>query len=569
VIGTTLGSYQLVKELGQGGMGVVYLAEHKLVRRRAAVKVLAAPLTGDPEHVQRFFNEARNAAMLKHPGLVEVYDYGYDADKRAYIVMEYLEGENLRSRLSREGRLPPDLMLTFSKQIVDTLIAVHAHGIIHRDLKPENLFLVRDTAIPCGVRVKLLDFGLSRLDEDGTLESLTRTGVLLGTPAYVSPEQVRGGSRAAVPRSDIYALGCVMFEMACGRPPFQVAGAAEMIARHLDEVPPAPIELVPDLPPLIDGVIRRALAKRIEDRQISMVQVMVELKGGAPLASQGNACAEWHTLENSGPHNAPFLRLVPGPSPDTRSERTDPSARTEPGPPPARLAATGPAQPEIGGMLRPTLETKIEVATPALAVVAAVGAIDSAAPAAVATPAAAVARSQLIGAVPKTRPNFGQWVAVAVVIALTPAALAWRSSRAAHKPPATVPATAGAPAPTPAPAPPPTAAAVVAAPSDLVRLNIASDPPGAQVYRRSDGALLGVTPLEAGVRKQNTPLELIVRMSGYLDSPVQLATDHDVHATIGLVTASKHTARPRGAAGKKATDPIKDGSFDPYEGQLR
>src|SRR5215831_18237470 len=167
VIGTTVGSYRILDKLGEGGMGAVYLAEHTLIGRRAAVKVLLPELSNNQEIVNRFFNEARSTAQIKHPGLIDIYDFGYHTTGSAFIVMEFLDGESLASRLRRESRLPIALLATLGRQIASALAAAHQKGIVHRDLKPDNVFLVVDAEMQHGVRAKVLDFGIAKLQSDG------------------------------------------------------------------------------------------------------------------------------------------------------------------------------------------------------------------------------------------------------------------------------------------------------------------------------------------------------------------------------------------------------------------
>jgi len=166
VVGAVIGNYQLVHKLGEGGMGAVYLGQHTLLGRRAAIKVLLPALSARPDIVNRFFNEARAVTSISDPGIVQVFDFGYHADGSAFIVMEYLEGEALDRRLARLGRLPVVEALRLCRQIASSLAAAHAQGITHRDLKPENIFLVPDGEVASGERSKILDFGIAKLSDD-------------------------------------------------------------------------------------------------------------------------------------------------------------------------------------------------------------------------------------------------------------------------------------------------------------------------------------------------------------------------------------------------------------------
>jgi len=249
-------------------MGTVYLAQHMMIGRRAAIKVLLPELSHSQEALGRFFNEARATAMIKHPGLVDIFDFGYLPDGSAYIVMEYLEGESLSARLQREGRLPLSHLCVITHGIASAVGAAHQRGIVHRDLKPDNIFLVPESEQPMGIRVKILDFGIAKLAGLGSMEatSKTRTGAVMGTPLYMSPEQCRGAGQVDH-RADIYSLGCIMYEMAIGRPPFVGEGVGEIIAAQIYEQPRPLRSFDPSLPPALEATVMRALQKQPEARQ--------------------------------------------------------------------------------------------------------------------------------------------------------------------------------------------------------------------------------------------------------------------------------------------------------------
>lgn len=257
-------------------MGVVYLAEHTLIGRKAAVKMLHAELSLNEAIVGRFFNEARATTLIKHPGIVEVFDFGRHASGSAYIVMEFLEGESLTARIRRAAPLPAADVVAIGRQIASALGAAHDKGIVHRDLKPDNLFLVPDYEAAGGARVKVLDFGIAKLAVGGDVK--TRTGALIGTPMYMSPEQCRDTGDVDL-RTDVYALGCILFEAACGRTPFLQEGVVGLISAHVLDDPPRPRSLIPSVPVELEETILRALAKRREDRQASMHQLKAELDG--------------------------------------------------------------------------------------------------------------------------------------------------------------------------------------------------------------------------------------------------------------------------------------------------
>ena len=283
MIGETVGSYKLLARLGVGGMGEVYLAEHKYIARRAAIKFLLPELSRSKEVVVRFFNEARAASLIQHPGIVEVLDCEVHDDGRAFIVMELLRGDNLRSYIERNGKLDGDLpgALTICRQMVSALAAAHAQGIVHRDLKPDNVFLhVAAGRPPAEPIVKLLDFGIAKLQGEGEAANQTRTGQLLGTPLYMSPEQCRG-ARQVDSRTDIYSLGCIMFEIFCGRPPFVSPGLGDLMISHVTQRPPDPLEFAPGLPPAIRQVLLRCLEKEPGDRPTVSTLAATLISAGA------------------------------------------------------------------------------------------------------------------------------------------------------------------------------------------------------------------------------------------------------------------------------------------------
>jgi eukaryotic-like serine/threonine-protein kinase len=280
MIGEVFGNYRVSELIGEGGMGVVYLAEHPGIGRRAAIKILRPGLTDNPEMTKRFFNEARAANAIRHPGIVEVYDCGTLASGTSYIVMELLEGENLAARLRRLGRLPAPEARRIAAQTASALAAAHAAGIVHRDLKPDNLYLVPDERDAALELVKVLDFGIAKLGQQASNTSSvrTRTGSVMGTPAYMSPEQCRG-TREIDHRTDIYALGVIMFEMLCGRPPFVSEGFGEIIHLHISAPPPSPRTINAAVPEDLERLILWCLAKEPAERAQTMADVHGALTG--------------------------------------------------------------------------------------------------------------------------------------------------------------------------------------------------------------------------------------------------------------------------------------------------
>jgi protein kinase-like protein len=253
-------------------MGVVYVGRHETLGHRAVVKVLLPELSSDAGMVQRFFNEAHAATAVRSPGIVQVFDFGKTPFGCAYIVMELLDGQPLSARL-KQRRHGPAECCRHGRQIANVLQAAHAVGITHRDLKPANLFLVPDPEVVGGERVKVLDFGIAKLAGEARDSGVkTSTGMVMGTPHYMAPEQCRS-ARVADARSDIYSLGCILFEIACGRRPFVATGVGDIVAAQLYDPPPPPHQLVPDIPAKLSGLITRMLAKHPDARPQTMAAV--------------------------------------------------------------------------------------------------------------------------------------------------------------------------------------------------------------------------------------------------------------------------------------------------------
>jgi serine/threonine-protein kinase len=275
-----------VSLLGEGGMGTVYLAVHAIMGRKAAVKVLKPELARDESLVRRFFNEARAANAIRHPNIIDVIDVGILPEGDVpYMLMEFLEGESLATRLERAGRLTVAAALEVAVQTASALEAAHSMGIVHRDLKPDNLFLVPDPIIPSGERVKVLDFGIAKLRDDmrGT-SSKTRTGAVMGTAVYMSPEQCQGLIDKVDHRTDVYALGIILYQMLCGAPPFLSEGFGELIVMHVTRAPEPPQKLNPEIPDAVAAAIVCALAKNPNHRFQSMVAFQAALRSHASAA---------------------------------------------------------------------------------------------------------------------------------------------------------------------------------------------------------------------------------------------------------------------------------------------
>ena len=277
VIGDT---YTIVRQLSEGGMGSVYEATHRRLRRKFAIKTLHRSVATSNEAYLRFRREAEIASELGHPNIIEVVDFDRAADGQAYMVMELLEGEDLDALLQRERTLPLDRVVALVKELASALGAAHARGVIHRDLKPQNIFLCRfgdRTDLP-----KILDFGISKIK--GEQVALTANEAFLGTPSYMSPEQAQGRASAVDPRTDVFAMGAILYRCLTGELPF--AGDSTMatlfaIAHH-DPAPPCRIN--PALPDGVDRALLRALAKLPQDCHASVAALADDLAEAAELA---------------------------------------------------------------------------------------------------------------------------------------------------------------------------------------------------------------------------------------------------------------------------------------------
>jgi serine/threonine protein kinase len=356
--GALIGQYRITSKLGEGGMGTVWVGEHALLGRRAAIKIMLPELSSHEEIVQRFFNEARAVTSISDPGIVQVFDFGH-ALGSAYIVMELLEGEAMDARLRRIGRFVPVDAMRLMAQIATSLGAAHAKGVIHRDLKPENIFIVGDPAVTGGERTKILDFGIAKLAGDESSRVKTRTGMMMGTPVYMSPEQCRGSSTIDA-RSDIYALGCVLFTMLCGRPPFESEATGDLIIMHVRDPAPVPSTIVPGLPAELDALIARCLEKDPARRYPSTNELVQGLAAVETALFAGSG----DTRRNLSPAAAIAYRQHPTPAPpDARTRLATPSQST----PTTLTSATGASVTGTPARRRGTLVAMIALGALALA----------------------------------------------------------------------------------------------------------------------------------------------------------------------------------------------------------
>ncbi len=264
--------YHVLKVIGEGGMGRIYLAEHVRMNRQCAVKVMRPSLVHDADSAARFGREASNAARIIHPNVAAVFDYG-ETEGLVYLVMEYVDGEPLGEILQRGGALTPHRALEITKQVTDALTAAHELGIVHRDLKPDNIIVTKSKS---GREVaKVVDFGIAKAIAESPDRRLTETGLVIGTPEFMSPEQLVGDPADA--RSDIYSLGCIMYLMLVGSPAADAPTRDAMLKRRLNELPPHPSQAKHDLPPEVDAIVVKMLAIAPADRYQSAAELRAAL----------------------------------------------------------------------------------------------------------------------------------------------------------------------------------------------------------------------------------------------------------------------------------------------------
>jgi len=273
-------------------MGAIYEARHPVIGRRVAVKILRRELALDEDLVVRFFNEARATNVVCHPNIIEIIDVGRLSDGIPYLVMELLDGESLAQRLLRVGRLDVGHAIDLLKQAASALHAAHELGIVHRDLKPEHLFLTSDANQPGHDHVKLLDFGIAKLRGDHVLANVrTNAGTIFGTPQYMSPEQCLGLPDLVDARTDVYALGVILYEAICGVPPFVSEGYGDLMMKHMSCAPVPPSAHRPGLSEPVEHIILKALEKKRSDRYASMAELSLALADIAETPSASAAGA--------------------------------------------------------------------------------------------------------------------------------------------------------------------------------------------------------------------------------------------------------------------------------------
>jgi serine/threonine-protein kinase len=322
-IGTTVAGYRLEALLGRGGMSVVYLAEHQRLGRKVALKLLASPLSQDESFRERFEHESRRAAEIDHPNILPIYDAG-EADGQLYIAMRYVKGADLKTMIARDGALSPGRGLFILEQAASALDAAHDRGLVHRDVKPANILVEEPSE-----HVYLTDFGIVKHTAS---PGLTRTGLFIGTADYAAPEQIEGMPVDA--RTDVYALGCVMYECLTGRAPYERDSEVAVMHAHLTEPPPVLTDASPELPKTLNRVIARAMAKVKEERYASCEELVAATRSAL---IQATATPSTAAPSRAAAESPPTVEVAAAPE----SEKAAPVAPAVPPPPPPEAPKPG------------------------------------------------------------------------------------------------------------------------------------------------------------------------------------------------------------------------------------
>ena len=563
-IGQIVANYRVVERIGQGGMGAVYLGEHTVLGRQAAIKVLLPELSHNRELVGRFLNEARATAQLRHAGFVEIFDSGALPDGSGYLIMEYLRGANLGVAIERRGTLTASETLAVLQQVAVSVAHAHKHGIVHRDLKPDNVFLALGDDGAGGERVvvKVLDFGIAKLTGASSAEGArTRTGSLLGTPLYMSPEQCRGAGHVDH-RTDIYALGCIAYQALTARPPFAYEGFGEIIAAHLGQAPVPPRAVVSSVPEAVNRFVLSLLEKDPGRRPQTMNAVVT-------------AIAELQRAVSGASTN--LMALIPGvasvrmPTPPVSPISATPTSGAwpvTPPKPPGRVPSARPVARSVG----PSAGILPSISTLAGAAAELGSQRDPQHPAPARPPAShrgrivagfvggigAVVAAVMIWGGSQTHPVEPRRESPSPHSELQTPELHSAPRREATAPSAasaTSPRAAPAPAHPPLDPPVPVADRPVAAPparpparstaTATVTVNITSVPSGAAVVD-ANGRVIGQTPFETSVRRTEDEVSFLVRKPGYHAKRVIVDANRN--------TGVKVTLEKRGEASPTAPD---------------
>jgi hypothetical protein len=521
LIGATIGNYRVVSKLGEGGMGSVYLAEHPLIGKKVALKVLHEEYSANQDVVGRFFNEAKAVNDIQHPNIVDIIDYGVVQTQQGpgfvYFIMEFLGGESLASCVQRESPMQPERVFSIGMQVADALAASHAKGIIHRDLKPDNIYLItrgREKDF-----VKVLDFGIAKLTGDAPGSRRTRTGIVMGTPAYMSPEQCEGKGNIDA-RTDVYALGIVLYEMITGQVPFAGEGYGEVLVQHLTKRPARPTTSRGAVPPYVEAVIMKSLEKKRDDRFQTMEDFIEALRGPQGYIDARGGLEAFYRPDDG--HAASAVTVMPVATPGTGMPK----------------APTG-----VGTLTSAQSVSAYEPPARGSRIAFLVG--------------GAVLAFALVGG--------------GILLATRGKGKAGDAVAAVAPPGAPAPALVNsvapvAPVPTPSPTPAPA----------KISISVISTPPGADVFVGDDPASKGKTPVTLELQRAESETSVTVKADGWKDAtrPVKLSMDaqleialvKDRHAAPGA-TRPPTVKPPAGPAGKPDTrtdkkPPVKPGNDD-------
>jgi len=348
LIGELIGNYEVKGLLGEGGMGQVYLAENPRIGRKVAIKVLSQHVAADTSFLDRFQAEARAVTRIDHPNVIDIYDFGSLEDGRLYYVMELLRGQELKAVLSARGAMTAAETLPYVAQICAALQAAHDQGVVHRDLKPENIFVTGQDPL----RIKVLDFGIAKMLEADEDSMATNTGVIMGTPRYISPEQAAGKPDLISTRTDLYSLGVIIYQFLCGEVPFQEEMPVLILAHHLKDPPPPLRDNNPDVTPAVAAIVHKCLEKAPEDRPASAR----ELAEAFAMAADGNLKA-LSTARSVASSSISWAGEPDGAMDDTVA--TGPTAMDA-----SALDATAPSLPPVDSAVRGTLTSTAGEMTP-------------------------------------------------------------------------------------------------------------------------------------------------------------------------------------------------------------
>jgi serine/threonine-protein kinase len=512
LIGASVGNYQVQRKLGEGGMGAVYLAVHPKIGKRVALKVLHPEFSSNEDVISRFFNEAKAVNDIQHPNIVDIIDYGTMqapglGHQVVYFIMEFLSGDSLAKIIHDQAPLAPERAQAIALQIADALGASHRHGIVHRDLKPDNVMIAprrdgRDF-------VKVLDFGIAKLTGDQQGSRRTRTGIVMGTPAYMSPEQCEG--RGLIDhRTDIYALGILLYEMLAGRVPFQGEGYGEVLVQHMTQVPVKPSTIRGVLNPHLEAVCMKGLEKRPDNRYSSMDEFMQALAD--PVAYvEGHGGLDRFLSYGSGASPTPYP-VTPGSGPYAMPQQPGIS---QPTPPPGYMGAVGTAasytpSPVPGSLERPASNRGKIIILAGLAAVA-----------------------------------LGVLVFVAYKMMAGKSDEKTKPVAAPTAPATTGPVSAGGTTTDSQP--------TGTAPTGKVKVDVASNPTGSEVF--IGDVSKGKTPVSFELERSDKPIDLVLKAEGYEDRKESVVPNTNFNLDLQLKALKVADNKDEGTKTGSTTDP--------------